>query len=190
MTVNAEVAREQTPLVSKTDLFDSLMTISFLTKALAEKVLLLSSGSNEGGDFYQNKGEEIKKSKMTPNPVVKLPSAETFNLTKDEEKRLSDIINELNSKTGKTFDSDVAIKAALQIKDLMLKNPDLVASAKNNTIQDFNFSYLASIDDALIEGLSQNQEFFTMLLNNESIKKDVLGIFLKEIYDSLREKKD
>lgn len=51
MTVNAEVAREQTPLVSKTDLFDSLMTISFLTKALAEKVLLLSSGSNEGGDF-------------------------------------------------------------------------------------------------------------------------------------------
>lgn len=144
----------------------------------------------KASDFYQKKGEEIKKSKMTPDPVVKLPSAETFNLTEDEEKRLSDIIKELNSKTGKTFDSDVAIKAALQIKDLMLKNPDLVASAKNNIIQDFNFSYLASIDDALIEGLSQNQEFFTMLLNNESIKKDVLGIFLKEIYDSLREKKD
>lgn len=144
----------------------------------------------KASDFYQKKGEEIKKSKITADPDVKLPTAETFNLTEDEEKRLSDIIKELNSNTGKTFDSDVAIKAALQIKDLMLKNPDLVASAKNNTIQDFNFSYLASIDDALIEGLSQNQEFFTMLLNNESIKKDVLGIFLKEIYDSLREKKD
>jgi len=148
------------------------------------------NGKIKASDFYQKKGEEIKKSKMTPSPVVKLPTAQTFNLTEDEEKRLSDIIAELNSKTGKTFDSDVAIKAALQIKDLMLKNPDLVASAKSNTLQDFNFSYLASIDEALIEGLSQNQEFFTMLLNNDAIKKDVLGIFLKEIYDSLRDKKE
>jgi len=148
------------------------------------------NGKIKASDFYQKKGDEIKKSKMTPSPVVKLPTAQTFNLTEDEEKKLSDIIAELNSRTGKTFDNDVAIKAALQIKDLMLKNPDLVASAKSNTLQDFNFSYLASIDEALLEGLSQNQEFFTMLLNNESIKKDVLGIFLKEIYESLRTKKD
>jgi len=145
------------------------------------------SGKIKASDFYQKKGDEVKSSKMTPSPVVKLPNAESFNLTEDEEKRLSDIIAELNSRTGKTFDNDVAIKAALQIKSLMLKNPDLIASAKTNSLQDFNFSYLASIDDALIEGLSQNQEFFTMLLNNESIKKDVLGIFLKEIYESLRE---
>ena len=148
------------------------------------------TGKIKASDFYQKKGEEVKGTKMTPSPVVKLPTAQTFSLTEDEEKRLSDIIAELNSRTGKTFDNDVAIKAALQIKALMLKNPDLVASAKSNTLQDFNFSYLASIDDALVEGLSQNQEFFTMLLNNESIKKDVLGIFLKEIYDSLRDKKD
>lgn len=48
MTANAEVARERTPLVSKVDLFDSLMTISFLTKALANKVLL-DTGEKEGG---------------------------------------------------------------------------------------------------------------------------------------------
>ena len=48
MTANAEVARERTPLVSKVDLFDSLMTISFLTKALANQVLHDAS-EKEGG---------------------------------------------------------------------------------------------------------------------------------------------
>ena len=47
--------------------------------------------------------------------------------------------------------------------------------------------YFDGIDDALIEGLSQNQDFFSLLLNNEEMKKEVLGIFLGEIYKSLRE---
>jgi len=45
---------------------------------------------------------------------------------------------------------------------------------------------IINIDDALIEGLSQNQDFFTLLLQNEEIKKEVLGIFADEIYKSLR----
>ena len=31
-----------------------------------------------------------------------------------------------------------------------------------------------------------NQDFFSLLLNNEEIKKEVLGIFTEEIYKSLR----
>ena len=42
------------------------------------------------------------------------------------------------------------------------------------------------IEEALIEGLSQNQEFFTLLLEHEDIKKEILGIFLSEIYRSLK----
>lgn len=37
-----------------------------------------------------------------------------------------------------------------------------------------------------IEGLSQNQDFFTMLLKDEEMKRQVLGIFSGEIYRSLR----
>lgn len=52
MTTNAEVAREK-PVASMVDLFDSLMTISFLTKALAKNVLLLSTeNSAKGGNEY------------------------------------------------------------------------------------------------------------------------------------------
>ncbi len=70
--------------------------------------------------------------------------------------------------------------------DILLKSEKLKISAKTNTEKDFEFSFFDGIDDALIEGLSQNQDFFTLLLQNEDIKKQVLGIFAPEIYKSLK----
>ena len=52
----------------------------------------------------------------------------------------------------------------LQIKDLLMKSEKLKMSAKNNSEKDFEFSFYDDIDDALIEGLEQNQDFFTLLL--------------------------
>lgn len=146
-------------------------------------------GMIQASNFYQKKGAETKKVNIDGDPYVNLPTAETFNLTEDEEKKLSDIIKEVNSKTGKSFDNDVAFKAALQIRDLLKKNPDLIASAKSNGLNDFSFSFYSGIDEALVDGLQQNQEFFTMLLNNTEIKKAVLGIFLKSIYEDLKKEK-
>jgi type I restriction enzyme R subunit len=143
-------------------------------------------GMIQASNFYQKKGAEIKTDKVDSDPYVNLPTAETFNLSEDEEKRLSDIIKEVNNKTGKSFDNDVACKAALQIRDLLKKNPDIIASAKTNGLNDFEFSFYSGVDDALVDGLQQNQDFFTMLLNNAEIKKDVLGIFLKGIYEDLK----
>ena len=147
------------------------------------------SGKIKADNFIQKKGEEHKTTKVTPDPIVKLPTADDFNLNEDKVKRLSEIIDEINSKTGKTYDNDVVIKAMLQIKDLMMKSEKLRESAKANTESDFAFSYFDGIDDALIEGLSQNQDFFSLLLSNDEMKKEVLGIFVSEIYKSLREDK-
>ena len=143
-------------------------------------------GKIQATNFYQKKGVETKKVTVDPDPYVELPVADRFNLTEDEESRLSEIIKEVNSKTGKQFDSDVALKAALQIKDILKKNPDVIASAKTNSLADFGFTFESAIDDALVDGLQQNQEFFSLLLNNGEIKKDVLGIFLKAIYEDLK----
>ena len=68
-----------------------------------------------------------------------------------------------------------------------MQSNELKASALANDQNNFEFTYFDNIDDALIEGLSQNQDFFTLLLNNEDIKKEVLGVFASEIYRSLRE---
>ena len=146
------------------------------------------NGMIEATGFVQNKTGEHKTARVNPNPIVKLPVAEQIVLSPAKQDRLSAIIAEINSRTGKSYDNDVAIKAMLQIKDLLMKSEELKASAKNNTEKDFEFAYFDNIDEALIEGLSQNQDFFTLLLQNDEIKKEVLGIFAEEIYKSLRGK--
>ena len=143
-------------------------------------------GKIKATNFVQKKKDEHKKPDLVAQPIVKLPTAENLGLTSDKEELLSKIIAEINSRTGKSYDNDVAVKAMLQIRDIMMKSEKLRTSAKSNTLKDFEFEYYDGIDEALIKGLSENKDFFSLLLNNEDIKKDVLGIFSEEIYNSLR----
>lgn len=145
------------------------------------------SGKIEAMNFVQKKIEEHKNEKQISKPLTKLATAGIFVLPEEKEKKLSEIIAEINSIAGKSFDNDVAVKAMLQIKDIIMKSEKLKTSAKNNTSKDFEFAYFDNIDDALIEGLEQNQDFFSLLLDNEEIKRKVLGIFSEEIYNSLKE---
>ena len=136
-------------------------------------------------DGFRQKKTGEHKGNITARPEVKLAMTQ-INLTEDEEKRLSVIIEEVNARAGKSYDNEVAVKAMLQIKDILMKSDQLKASAMANDQNNFEFTYFDNIDDALVEGLSQNQDFFTLLLNNEEIKKEVLGVFAGEIYRSLR----
>ena len=70
----------------------------------------------------------------------------------------------------------------LQITDILEKNEQLKESAKNNSSKEFETTYYDNIDDALIEGLNQNEDFFTLLLNHSEMKKEVMGIFVEELY--------
>ena len=137
------------------------------------------------GFVQKNLGTKRREVQSKPDIALAMTS---INLTEDEEKKLSEIIEEINSRAGKQYNTDVAVKAMLQVKDLMMQSEELKASALVNDQNNFEFTYFDNIDDALIEGLSQNQDFFTLLLNNEDIKKEVLGVFASEIYRSFREK--
>ena len=143
-------------------------------------------GKINAKNFLQKKKAD-HNSNLKSDPIVKLPTAENFGLTPAKEEKLSEIIAHINSIAGKAYDNDVAIKAMLQIKDIMLKSDKLKTSAKSNTAKDFAFAYFDNIDEALIEGLEQNKDFFSLLLNNDDIKKMVLGIFSDEIYNSLKQ---
>ena len=144
------------------------------------------TGKINATGFAQKKKAVHEGKTIHSDPIVKLPVAEQITLTPPKKQRLSAIIAEINSRTGKAYDNDVAVKAMLQIKDILMKSEELKASAKNNTEKDFEFAYFTHIDDALIAGLNQNQDFFSLLLQNDEIKKEVLGIFASEIYKSLR----
>lgn len=144
-------------------------------------------GKIKATGFVQRKKDEHKKADVKSDPVMKLPTAYDLVLTPAKEERLSQIIIEINNRTGRNYDNDVAIKAALQIRDIMQKSEALRTSAKNNTEADFEFAYFDHVDDALIDGLEQNQDFFTLLLQNDEIKRQVLGLFVGDTYQSLRE---
>lgn len=145
-------------------------------------------GKISASDFVQkNKGTH--QSNLKSDPVTKLPSADYFVLTEEKEEKLSHIIAEINSRAGKNYNNDVAIKAMLQIKDIMMDSDALKMAAKNNTEKNFEFAYFDTIDEALIQGLEQNQDFFSLLLSNEEMKRNVLGIFAEEIYNSLKNSK-
>ena len=55
------------------------------------------------------------------------------------------------------------------------------------TEQDSEFAFFDHVDDAFIDSLEQNLDFFTLLLQNYEIKKEVLGLFVADTYQSLRE---
>ena len=145
------------------------------------------AGKIEATGFAQKKTSTHEKPKHHSDPKLSLPETEQIRLTPDKIERLSQIIAEINSKTGLNFQNDVAVKAMLQIKDIMAKSEKLKTSAKNNTEKDFEFAFYDNLDDALIEGLEQNQDFFTLLLQNDDLKHEVMGIFTNEIYKILRE---
>jgi type I restriction enzyme R subunit len=130
---------------------------------------------------------EVTRPEWVADPEIEYPvSGETF-IGPDERKRLSKIIEELNARYDKHFDTEVITKSALQVKDILMKDERLKTSAKTNTLKDFHFTYDDSVDDALVNGYDQNEEFYSLLLNNDEIKKKVMYIFIEDVYKSLRE---
>ena len=103
-------------------------------------VLVLNlDGKIKASNFIQKKGEEHLSPNLVAKPVTKLPTAEHFGLTEDKEQRLSEIIDEINSRTGISYDNDVVVKAMLQIRDILMKSERLKTSAKNNTRRTSSF---------------------------------------------------
>lgn len=77
------------------------------------------TGEIKATNFVQKKETEHKTPKLVAQPVVQLPLAGGFGLTESKEEKLSEIIAEINSRTGQNFDADVVVKFMLQIRDLL-----------------------------------------------------------------------
>jgi type I restriction enzyme R subunit len=129
---------------------------------------------------------EVTNPKWVAEPEIEYPVPGEVIIGPDERKRLSKIIEEINARYNKSLITDVAIKAALQVKDILMKDERLKASARTNTLKDFHFTYDDSVDDALVDGYDQNEDFYSLLLNNDELKKKVMHIFIEDVYNSLK----
>lgn len=161
--------------------------LSYLVKEIE-----VGSGGNDfdiadkitASNFQQKKTGE-KTTPIESSPDVALPKPNPVYIDEIVKKKLSEIIDEINASYNKNFDVDVATKATLQIRDILLKNGHLKDSAKNNTLRDFKFAYFDAVQAALIEGYEQNQDFFALLLDNDERQRELMYVFLEDVYKTL-----
>lgn len=137
-------------------------------------------------NFMQKKTGEYTGGKQTSEPAIRPPQGDGFELPEAKKKKLSQIISEINLRMGKNYDEDVAVKSVFQIKDIMMKSDIIRRRAIHNDEPNFELAFFDNLNDALVKGMEQNRDFFTMLLNNEKVKNELLGIFVDEIYKSIR----
>ncbi|MDO4808017.1 MAG: DEAD/DEAH box helicase family protein [Coriobacteriales bacterium] len=131
-------------------------------------------------------GDTGTKHRAHPSdPMVRLAGVST-RLTTDEKDRLSEIIAIVNARVGGGLDKDVAIIGGLQIKELLLKVDALKASAKANNEADFSIAYYDSGEDVLYDGLQQNNKFFGEVLKDEELMRRMLGLYVHDVYETLR----
>ena len=145
-------------------------------------------------DFRQKKLEEHKNEEIEAKPEVKIKKPMPASVEEQQKKLLSQIIEEVNALYDKNYEPDFTTKAAMQIRDLLLKNDAikerLKRSAKSNTIEEFQFTYDDCVQDALVEGYDQNTDFYTLLLNNEEVRARFAKVFMAEVYTVLRDSND
>ena len=136
--------------------------------------------------FNQKKEREINKPKIEPKPEVKGSDPNAPLPTVDTKEKLSEIIKKMNEALGVLVDVDMASKSAMGVRDILEKDGELNTSARNNSREDFTAAYYEHLDNALVEGNSDSRKFFNILLKNENLKKEIMGIFIDEMYQKFR----
>jgi type I restriction enzyme R subunit len=134
------------------------------------------SGADEVGEIEPKYEVRMK----APRPAV--PEAEQI-------KMLSIIIDEINAISGNKSDPNVVSKSALQIREILLQDAHLKASARSNPLSDFKFTYKDSVNEALVKGYAQNTDFYTFLLGNVEYREKLTQVFMEDVYRTLRENK-
>ncbi|MDR3240590.1 MAG: DEAD/DEAH box helicase family protein [Lactobacillaceae bacterium] len=135
----------------------------------------------------QSNKQEFSNPDLDGDTGVKLNKPGKIDITEDQERRLSEIIDEMNEQLNLSIDGDVGAHGAMAIRDLLKKNDKLKRSAKVNNQNDFKFSVENELDDALTQGYNNNQDFFGALLNNPQFKKRIADVFIGDVYASLQE---
>ena len=136
------------------------------------------------GEYVIDEGTSM----IVAEPEVKYGSPRPISIESEQKKKLSEIIDEINLEKGMNIDSDLAFSSLKQIKDILMSNNDLKTSANTNPFSNFGFSYYKNVDKALIEGYEHNKELYKLLLDDEDVKKHILGIYMEDVYKNLKDK--
>ncbi len=140
--------------------------------------------------FNQKKEREINKPKIEAKPGVKSSDPNAPLPVQDTKEKLSEIIKKMNEALGVSVDVDMASQSAMGVKEILEKDEDLKESALHNSREDFTAAYYDHLDDALVQGNADTKQFFHLLLKKPDLKKEIMGIFIDELYQKFRKEMD
>ena len=136
--------------------------------------------------FYRN--EKVFEGSISLNQegeVELKPPAHGKGKTIEEEKeRLSSIIDRLNDKFGTEFTETDKLSRD-QIKADIVKDENLAQKARNNTKENFKFSYEKAFMDFVISRMSHNEQFFMKMLENSEFRSFIMEDMFEEVYSEL-----
>lgn len=138
-------------------------------------------------EYYKNTKTFEGNISLNKNGVFELdPQKFGKGVGKEEEKeKLSNIIDKINDRFGTDF-TDTDKLSIDQIKEDMVNNEDLKVKAQNNTVENFKFAYDDKFMDIVISRISQNEKFFTKLLEDEEFRDDIKDYLIMGVYKELK----
>lgn len=92
----------------------------------------------------------------------------------------------MNESLGVEVDVDMASNSALGVKEILEKDEELRQSALHNSRENFADAYYDHLNNALVQGSEDSKQFFYLLLKNPDLKKEIMGIFIDELYQKFR----
>ena len=101
---------------------------------------------------------------------------------KEEKDRLSNIISLLNDKFGTDFTESDRLYFE-QLEEALFENDELKMRAQNNPIENFKYAFEEVFIQTLIDRMSDNEEIFDRIMENNEFKTDVKEWMTKKIYD-------
>lgn len=102
----------------------------------------------------------------------------------DEKERLTSIINRMNEKFGTEFSPQDKLSRDQLVED-MVQDPELQERAKNNSIDNFAFSYEDKFMDFLIDRMT-DRNFYQKMMENEEQRVFLMNEMKEEVYQRLR----
>lgn len=115
------------------------------------------------------------------------PAQHAGSVSRPEEakERLSSIIDRMNDKFGTDFDPQDKLSRDQLVED-MIQDVDLQDRAKNNSIDNFTFSFEDRFMDFLIDRMT-DKNFFQKMMENEDQRTFLMNEMKEEVYYRLRE---
>jgi len=115
---------------------------------------------------------------------LSVPTEAGLRKPKDEFAKISLIIEVLNDKLGTEF-TTVDQLFFDQIEEEMVLDETLAKQAQSNTKENFKFGFEEKFMDAVIDRMSQNEELFTKIMDDDLMAEMLKDLLLDKVYGRL-----